>query len=346
MRVIHLMSTDDYSGAENVAINIVSELQENTDIYYATRSGKILDFLKDNNIKNIIIIDKLSIKEIKRIEKEYNPDIIHAHDYKATIIATLAIKNAKIVSHLHNNSPWIRKIYHPYTWALLFASARISKILTVSDSIPKEYIFSRFIRKKIVVISNPISIKKIKKNINYEAYSPIYDICFVGRLTKQKNPIKFIHVINNLKKDFPNINAVMIGDGELREECQHEIDTLNLNRNIKLYGFLKNPYEEMVKSKTFCLTSDWEGFGLVAFEAIALGIPSIVSNVGGLPSIIDEQCGFLCNNMNEFITELSNLLNDKELYDQKSKCALEKAKKLENITEYMNKIKNIYNEII
>lgn len=345
MTIIHLMSTNDYSGAENVALNIVKSLSSYMDIYYATREGRILEFTKKNNIEKVIILDELSIKEIKLIEKKYNPDIIHAHDYRASVLASLACKKCKVIAHLHNNSPWIKKIYHPYSWILLFSSLKISKILTVSNSIEKEYVFSKFIRKKIVTISNPVSMQRVLQNINKDD-KKIFDLCFTGRLTEQKDPLQFIKLVSLLKQDKQNIKAIMIGDGELRGECEKNIKEKDLSENINICGFMENPYVLMNKSKIFCLPSKWEGFGLVAFEALTLGMPVVVSNVGGLPEIVDETCGKLCTNENEFYEEIKKLLTDKQEYLKKSNNAIKKAKSLDNFKKYMQNITEIYTEIL
>lgn len=346
MKIIHLMSTNDYSGAENVALNIVKKLSPYMDIYYATREGRILEFTKKNNIEKVIILDKLSIKEIKRIEKEYNPDIIHAHDYKASVLAALACRKSKVIAHLHNNSPWIKKFYHPYTWILLFISLKLSKILTVSNSIEKEYVFSKFIRKKILTISNPISVQEVLRNVEDKDHQKHFDLCFTGRLTEQKNPLLFIKLVYLLKKEKPDIKAIMIGDGELRNKCEEFIEEKNLTRNVKIYGFMKNPYILMNQSKIFCLPSKWEGFGLAAFEALTLGMPAVVSDVGGLPNIVDNNCGKLCNTEKEFFCEIKKLLLDEKEYIMKSNNAIEKSKKIDNINEYICNIKKIYEELI
>ena len=121
-----------------------------------------------------------------------------------------------------------------------------------------------------------------------------------------------------------------------------KISEEGLDENIKLVGFQNNPYIYMAQSKIFLLTSDWEGYGLVAVEALTLGLPCVVSNVGGLPNIVDNFCGKLCINNNEFIDEAQTLLEDNKYYQVKSKEARNKAKKLNNINEYIKNINSLY----
>ena len=343
-KIIHLVNSKIYSGLEKVAIEIIESLNDDIDFFYACQDGPIVGILKEKNI-NRIKINGITKSEIERIEKEYNPDIIHAHDYRATLICGLYAKNTKIIAHLHNNSPFIKKKFHPYNYLLLLAlkSKNVKKVYLVSESIKDEYIFSKYINNKIEIIGNPISCHNIQKNIDLNIEKE-YDICFVGRLTEQKNPLRFIDIMYQITKENEYIKAVMLGDGILFQEGERKIRELNIGKNLEMKGFSKNVYNEMVKSKIFCLTSDWEGYGLVVFEALALGVPVVTSNVGGIPNIIDSTCGFLCNNENDFLYNIKNLLNNENYKNLKNNC-LKRAKEIENYQWYMEHIKNIYESI-
>lgn len=336
--IIHLINSKIYSGLESVACDIINNLNDYNHIY-VTQNGPIIDILKEKNIK-YEIISKMSITELRRVIRKYNADIIHAHDFIASCISAMSLTRKTIISHLHHNAPWLRKINFK-TLLYLICSFRFKKIFTVSEAIEKEFIFSKIIKNKIVMVGNPISKEKVLLGINQKCKKE-YDICITARLSEPKNPFRFIRLIDRLKINNKNISAVMIGDGELKEDCIALIKKLNLENNIKLCGFLKNPYQEMVKSKVFCLTSNWEGYGLVAFEALTLGLPAVVSNVGGLSSIVDESCGKLCNSDEDFYNEIEMLLNKQEYYDRKKINAYKKSSKIENFDVYMKKIDEIY----
>lgn len=342
-KIIFPINSKIYSGLESVAITIIENLKDKFDIIYVTQDGPIVDILKEREI-DYYIIKKMSTGEIKRCVNELKPDLVHAHDYTASCICSLANIDLPIISHLHNNSPWIKTL-HPYSFLYLYSSRKFKKILTVSDSIENEYIFSEYIKNKILNISNPICRKSILDKVD-EYEDKQYDICFVGRLTDQKKPLKFIKIIYEIKKNNPNIKAIMIGDGELKGECEALITKLGLKQNIDMLGFKKNPYKYMTKSKVFCLTSEWEGYGLVAFEALTLGIPCVVSPVGGLVDIVDEECGYLVNSEKEFTEAINKLINDIDIYNKKSRNAIRKSIKLDNMQHYCNNMKILYNSII
>lgn len=123
-----------------------------------------------------------------------------------------------------------------------------------------------------------------------------------------------------------------------------KIKDLELDKNVKLVGFQKNPYEYMMQSKIFLLTSDWEGYGLAAFEALTLGLPCVVSNVGGLPNVVDENCGALCknNDISEYVVNIKKLLLDDKKLKIFSENASNKSKQLDNFSEYMSRLSKIY----
>lgn len=343
-KIVFLMNSKIFSGAESVALTIYEYLKEKYELIYVTQNGPIVDILKERNIP-FFIIEKMCTKEIERMVKELKPDCIHAFDFRATLIASTIKENVYILSHLHNNPPWIKKYCHPFSLSYLWASKKCNKIAIVSDAIEKEYVYADKMKEKIINIGNPIDRDNILKQVKQTEKEKQYDICFVGRLEDVKNPMKYIEIIEELKRDFKNIKAVMVGDGPLKEQLQNYIQEKDLQDNISLVGFQKNPYTYMQKSKVFCLPSKWEGFGLVAFEALTLGVPCVVSNLGGLVHIVDKDCGALCDSKKDFVTNIKLLLENQQYYAKTSENAIMKSKRIENIQDYMQKLSTIYEEI-
>lgn len=342
-KVFFIMSTDDFSGAEAVNFSIIENLNKNFDFYWVSRKGKIESYLKERNIK-FIPITSLSPKEIRRVVRENKPDILHATDYRASCICSLANVNVPIISHLHNNPPWIKSYFNPQTLFYLICSRKFKKIFTVSESIEREYVYGNLIKSKIECISNPVSYDKIRSKVT--SYDKKYDIAFCGRLTYQKNPLNFVEGIKKIKDIKPDVKAIMIGDGELRDDVAKKILELDLINNIDMIGFVKNPYSYMATAKLFVSTSRFEGYGLVAFEALSLGLPIIVSNVGGLPGIVSKSCGYLYEPETlDWVNNVLEVLPDKKIKKYSSK-ALERAKELDNIDEYMSIISSSYSKYI
>ena len=220
-KILHVLNSSSYSGAENVVITIINNMNDYYEFAYASKDGPINDVLSDQGIK-FLPLKKLSVYEMNRVINNFKPDIIHAHDYTASIISAISNIKIPVISHLHNNAPWIKTL-HPYSFAHLCSSLKYKKILTVSNSILDEYVFGNYIRKKTVVISNPINVKEIYRKSTESDVNMNYDIVFLGRLSEPKNPLKFIELMRMVVDEFPSLKVAMIGDGILKNSCEKKL---------------------------------------------------------------------------------------------------------------------------
>lgn len=342
IRILHLLNSGEYGGAENVVISIIKKTKDICDSAYASPDGYITSCLLKEKIKWLEIRQN-SLISVDHVIRHFDPDIIHAHDYTMSVYAALASKKVPIISHLHHNPPWIKK-YGLRSLVYNANSKKYKKVLVVSKSIVEEYVFGNSIIKKTLVIGNPIDREEIIKRSAEGSIIRNNDVIFVGRLHKAKNPLGFINIINKVRKELPYISAVMVGDGELKDEVESSIYKLNLDNCIELAGFQENPYLFLKNAKVLCMPSKWEGFGLAAVEALALGVPVICANVGGLPSIVDDSCGRICETEENIADNIIEILRDKELYEKLCNGARKKSIELSNIDEYITRIQGIYQE--
>ena len=343
IKVMHLLNTGSYSGAENVVITIIEATKDKVASTYVSLDGPIRDYLNSRSI-NFYAVSKLKVSEIKRAIKEVNPDIIHAHDFTAGVICSLTGTIIPIINHLHNNAPWIKRVgIKSVVYAV--SCYRYKRILTVSDAVMKEFVFGKQFSQKTIVVSNPVDIEKITKQVQ-ECKFPKYDIAYLGRLTKAKNPQLFLNVIKEIKIVIGNVRAIMIGDGELRDEIEDIITKENLQENVIMVGFQNNPYTYLNQSRMLLMPSSWEGFGLAAIEALALGKPVICSNAGGLTSIVNDSCGKICLSVDEYVSSIIRLIQDDEYYNTLSRGALARSNELSNMKVYTDKILNCYDKVL
>lgn len=346
MKVLHILNTGKYSGAENVVITLINAGKKRVDCAYASPEGPISDILYENGITYFPIrTDKVSLKEVRHIINEYKPDIIHAHDFTASVVTAATMTHVPIVSHLHNNVPWLGKFC---IRSIVYgaSSIRYRKVLTVSKSVSEEYIFGKALKKKFIIVGNPISIEAINDKAYHSKLKQPSDIIFLGRLSKEKNPIFFLELIKDLVSEKPDLTVSIVGSGELEDSVKKKCKELNLEKNVHMYGFQKNPYGLLMNSKLLCMPSLWEGFGLAAVEALTLGVPVVAAPVGGLVEIVNDGCGKLCINKNEYLNEIRKLLSDSLYYEVKSKNAYERARELDNLGKYINSLINIYEDAI
>ena len=154
--------------------------------------------------------------------------------------------------------------------------------------------------KHIEMIPDGADLKKIESIPPSEENS---DIIFVGRLIKEKNLSLLIKTVNLVKKRLPNINCLIIGDGPEKESLKRLVQELDLVENVHFKGYVEDDIEVlscMKSSKVFVLPSLREGFGIVAVEANACGLPVIT-----VKHPQNAASDLIANGENGFICELS-----------------------------------------
>lgn len=336
-KAIHFVITDDFSGAESVAAHIIKDMPSDWEAYYVAPRGDGCRIARKMGIKTISC-NTSDVKELKRIVSEIRPDAIHSHDCRMSFLCALA--GFSFTAHLHANWNWMKKP-SPKSFLLAFACKKANKVICVSESIKNDYIFRSFVKDKLVVLENTVNSNEIMEKAD-EEYDAYYDLCFVGRLTQLKEPQKFIRLIYELKKDMADISAVVVGDGELREELSALASELGVESNVDFAGFQENPYKFMRASRVLVMTSSVEGFGLVAIEAMILGIPVVAFPVGGLLNIISAESGLLAENSEIMKNEVLKLLENEVYYKEKSEGAKRASETYTDREKYISNIIKIY----
>lgn len=334
MKVLHLLSSNKYSGAENVVTTIINNFKAEIDMVYCSPNGEISKILMNKDIP-YIPLQQWSRKQLKKILKIYQPDIIHAHDYRASTLAAISGFNGTIISHLHSNTLFA-KSWNLKTILYSLTLSRYKTVVGVSDAVYKESVFRKQMKEKFVTLYNFVDLNEVIEKSEQYKWDKEYDLFFFGRLTEQKDPFKFINIVKEIKLRNPAIKAVMIGDGEKNQECKNYINQLYLNDVIDMLGFVENPFPIIKKCKIQIMPSKYEGFGLVAIESIILNKPVINSGVGGLGEIFKKYPELICNTEQQYVETTMNLMN------QRSLCVKNIANPYTNKQLWLEQLRKIY----
>jgi len=202
-----------------------------------------------------------------------------------------------------------------------------------SNFYKNKLIESKFTTRKIEWIRNPLPL-----DTNYELndHDDKY-ILYFGRLSKEKG----IKTLIDAMKD-KNYKLKVLGTGPLYFELEDYIGMNNLS-NVELCGFKSG--EELTNyiknSRCVVLPSEWyENGPYSAMEAMALGKPLIVSNLGGLPELVDNNInGYVYNDKKELSLALDKMITlDNDSYNNMCQESLNRAKTLFNPKEYVKKL--------
>jgi len=112
-------------------------------------------------------------------------------------------------------------------------------------------------------------------------------VFFVGRLSEEKNPDKFIKAAKNVVANGKKVKFYVIGDGPMRRKIQAMVPK-NKRQDIRILGYKKNIAEYLSAADIFVLPSSIEGFPLSILEAMAMESVVVASKVGAVPEVIED----------------------------------------------------------
>ncbi len=159
-----------------------------------------------------------------------------------------------------------------------------------------------------------------------------YDAILVGRLSPIKRIDLFIRAVAELAAVRPDVKAVIVGDGPLRDEMRALAAAMGLMRNITFAGKQSDVGAWLRRSRVFVLTSDSEGLALSLMEAMMSGLPAVVSDVGDLPDLVtDDVNGYLVRDRTPqaFSTRIAALLRNDSTYRRVAAAARGAARRYE-----------------
>ncbi|RBW47819.1 hypothetical protein DS885_01275 [Psychromonas sp. B3M02] len=149
-----------------------------------------------------------------------------------------------------------------------------------------------------------------------------YDLILIGRLSEVKRVDRFLESIQLAKKEFPELNAVIVGDGPDKDKLQKMAADLGIADDVDFAGWQNNVEYWLQQSRCFVLTSDSEGLSQALIQAMMCGLPAINSNVGDLGDLIEEgRNGYLVDPL----TSESFAMKYKEIFDSED-CLAEFSK--------------------
>lgn len=202
-----------------------------------------------------------------------------------------------------------------------------------SNFYKNKLIEANFTTRKIEWIRNPLPLDtEYELNNHDDKY-----ILFFGRLSREKG----IKTLIDAMKD-KNYVLKVLGTGPLYSELEDYIRMNNLS-NVELCGFKsgKELTNYIKNSRCVVLPSEWyENGPYSAMEAMALGKPLIVSNLGGLPELVDNNInGYVYNDKKELSLALDKMITlDNDSYNNMCQESLNRAKTLFNPEEYVKKL--------
>lgn len=250
-------------------------------------------------IRQIGYKDLKAIVQVRKLIKQYNPDIVYAHSSKAgaiTRVANIGFKN--------------RCVYNPHGWAfnmrcsekkrMLYAAIEkmaapfCDKIICISDAERQSALDKKICSEdKLQVIFNGVDIEAYENSIHgvvkrqdLNIPEDAFVIGMVGRISPQKAPDIFVEMAKLVKEKIPNAHFIIVGSGEQEDEIRKYAQKNSFSDSLHITGWVDDPMNYVELFDVACLLSRWEGFGLVLPEYMMAKKPIVATRVDAIPNII------------------------------------------------------------
>jgi len=301
-KIIFLIPTLNEGGGERVVSELSINLPKHIHKIIVLFENKIaypydgelisLNLSISNNFFSKLSYFFIGFFKFKKIVAKQKPDYVISFGNSANIINILS--NKKALTRIEQFMPaingfWI-KIYKILI-KILFSKSY--KIIVVSQKIANNLVEDFGIRKeKIKIIYNPLKVHAIrqlsKEPVGLE-YREIFEnptIINAGRLTEQKGQWHLIKAFRAVKDEIKEAKLVILGNGELEPYLKELSKNLNLEKDIYLLGWQKNPFKFLRMADVFVLSSLYEGLPYAILEAMACGLPIISTDCDSGPKEI------------------------------------------------------------
>jgi len=342
MKVMHVLNSRIYSGAEKVVCQIIKSFRDDVEMVYCSPDSEIVRQMLSEQGVTFLPMETMSISELKRVIAQEKPDLIHAHDMRASFFSALCCGKIPLVSHIHNNAYDARGL-SPKTVAYLLAGFKAKHILWVSNSSYEGYAFHKLFAKKSSVLYNIIDTDQIFEKLAADDNAYDYDMIYVGRLTFQKDPQRLMRLCARLKESKPDLKVAIVGTGELEAEVKQLCQELNIQNNVQFLGFQSNPIKMVHDSKAMILTSRWEGTPMCALEAMALGTPVVSTPSDGMTDLLDDGInGYLTDDDAVMAEKLLRIMNDPQHRTFLGENAKKKFAEINDAPKYKQAIYDCY----
>jgi len=318
VRILYVITKLELGGAQKQLLYIISHLDKNFELWLATQDKGLLlsealgiPGLKVELIPWLVrpinpLKDIMAFLALFRLIKREKFDIVHTHSSKAGILGRWAAKFARVpvVMHtihgfaFHDKQNWLSKKLYVYLERI---SAKItSRLIAVSQAIIRKGLKAK-IGQADQYQCIYYEVEKEKFFLQRDKFAIKKSLGFKGRVIgtiscfkPQKALQDFLKAAALVKRKFPQVIFVIIGDGFLKPHLMRLSEKLGLDENLVFTGWREDIPELLAAMEIFVLSSLWEGMPISILEAMAAKLPVVATAVDGIREIVlDKETGFL-----------------------------------------------------
>ena len=309
LRVLYLLETGGPGGAERMLLDLAENLGSGWQAVVgvmkpgwlrsnATSAGLSCVMVGGSGLGDLGVLHRL----VEAVET-HEIGLIHAHEFYMSMIGTLVsgMTGIPLVVTLHGRSYYPDKRRRRLACRMM--AARAASVVTVSEDLRCFFCHtSGAPRDRVRVIYNGIALgshsadprRKVELLESAGIPGEAKIVGAVGNLYPVKGHLDLIRSARAIVRQHPTAHVVILGRGALHDTLVAEAEELGIRDRIHLLGYRDNVKEWLGTMDVFTMPSLSEGLPLSLLEAMAAGIPPVVTQVGGMPEVVrDGETGFI-----------------------------------------------------
>ncbi|MBD3842431.1 MAG: glycosyltransferase [Campylobacterales bacterium] len=368
-KILYVVSTLKRSGPTNQLFNIIKNLDRSVfepvliTLSPEPKDSRWQDYQSLGIAMHSLILSRLgglffAKSKLKKLINDIKPDLIHTQGIRADVLISQLNLNQPHVSTIHN----FPQIDYKMTYGKFLSKFmvknhtrvmhHIDRLIGCSISVENNLKHSFGLTNTIAIqngVDQDFFYPKPKNECNLRASLGIgvNDIVWIstGHLSELKDPLFLIDAWTLMEEKHPNHHLVFLGSGSLANECEMRVKNL---KNVHLLGRVSNVLDFLHSSDFFISASQSEGLPMAAIEAMACGLPLLVSDIEPYKEIFElsDKVGqmYQLGSKKSFFESFSVLIGQD--YSESSKAAIKLVDEVLNAKTMSKGYQKIYNDLL
>ena len=303
MRVLHLLCSTGFHGAERVALGLIEGLAalgvENHVVALRSGTQSNVDIARRSEgvahssavVECGFVPGPKCVSRLAEILVHYESNVVHSHGYKADIVSLLLPRVTRVAT-CHNLIRSTRRM-RVYASIDKLALSRFDAVATLSPGVYTELRQICELSKLYPMVNGidanrfrPGDQRAARRSLGLDERSPI--VGYVGRLVRAKGVQDLIAAFNRLPDDLADVTLVIVGDGVFRGDLEDLAASSIVTSRIKFLGEISDPVSVYQALDLLVLPSYEEALPMVLLEAMATELPILATNVGAIPDLLEK----------------------------------------------------------
>jgi len=369
VKVLHLINYPGRGGSERYILTLAEKLHNKECIFYLgySQDGPMLEEVRKLGIKACNIpmsspYDLRAAKMVKDICRDFSIDIVHTHflreNYISVFSKVMGNKAAVInTNHLLTSKGLVLKLSNRFMTRLN------DRLIAVSSAVVEQMLAEGIKPEQVKLIYNGVDIgywkgkrgSRVRKELNIDRND--FVVTSIARFAEEKGHVFLLEAIKVFQKTFlqdpevmpRKVRFVLVGEGELFEECKKLAAMMGIYNDITFTGFRSDIKSILYDSDLFVSHSESEALGLSILEALCCKLPVVASNSGGPSEIVNEEnnCGLLVEygDVEGMAEAIYKFVTNKKFYTTCKANAYKTVEEKFNLDKTAEETYNLYKEV-